>query len=619
MAITQAQFDDLVARLEREADRNPGVYKVKLGMFATLGYLYILGVLLALVATTSVVIAAIAAGKGALLIKLVIPLVVLVGIVLKSLWVKLDAPQGVRLTRGEHPRLFDVIDGIRRAASAPPAHEVLLTNELNAAIVQVPRLGLFGWHKNYLILGLPLLAILSPEEFKAVLAHEFGHLSGAHGRFGAWIYRVRAGWARLNAALQQTEHWGRFLFVPFFDWYAPKFAAYSFVQARQQEYEADSLAAETVGADPLASALVRLSLKSEDLDRHYWPTVLKAADRTPTPEGAPFRGLLTAGRGFLPNAGDQLRQALQRRTNTADTHPSLGDRVASLGKRASVPPPFATSAAEELFADRLADLVARFDREWVEGVTDWWRGRHERTKTGREKLAALAAKPRAELDDAALYEYGLLVEEFEDTDKAFEIYKSLVLEKGAKRGAKFAYARLLLTRGDGSGVNLLQEVMHDMPEATLPACDLIVGYLHANGKQKEAQPYIDRYYARQQHEHQTRVTRETLRLTDKYVPQTLSAESLAAVKTLLASHRREIKAAYLVRKQTPQGEPPLHVVAVLRRAPFWRLETNKANQALVDKLATAWRGTDEIMFIWLNGEQKTFIKPMKKVAGSQIV
>ncbi|HEY9182025.1 MAG TPA: hypothetical protein VIQ99_02430, partial [Gammaproteobacteria bacterium] len=130
MATTQAQFDDLVARLEREADRNPGFYKLKLGAFATLGYVYIFGVLLVLIAGTGLVIAAIAAGKGALLIKLVLPLVVLVGIVLKSLWVKLDAPQGMRLTRSEHPRLFEVIDNVRRAASAPPAHEVLLTNEL---------------------------------------------------------------------------------------------------------------------------------------------------------------------------------------------------------------------------------------------------------------------------------------------------------------------------------------------------------------------------------------------------------------------------------------------------------------------------------------------------------
>ena len=74
---------------------------------------------------------------------------------------------------------------------------MLLTGDFNAAIVQHPRFGIFGGTRNYLMLGLPLMQSLSPAEFQAVVAHEFGHLWGAHGRFGAWIYRLRTGWARL--------------------------------------------------------------------------------------------------------------------------------------------------------------------------------------------------------------------------------------------------------------------------------------------------------------------------------------------------------------------------------------------------------------------------------------
>ena len=338
MAITQQQFDDLVTRLEQDAGRSPKGYKLRLGAFALLGYVYIFGVLLLLLAAIAAIFAVIVAGKNAVVLKLVIPIVVLVGVVLKSLWVKLGAPQGRRLTRREHPRLFEVVDDVRRAAGAPPAHEILLTNDLNAAVVQVPRLGLFGWQKNYLILGLPLLQILSLDELRAVLAHEFGHLSGAHGRFGAWIYRVRAGWSRLNESLQREEHWGQFLFVPFFNWYAPRFTAYSFVQARQQEYEADRLAAESVGAAQLANALVRLNLKAEELELSYWPSIFRAADDQPTPDVAPFRGLMSAERrSFLPQAAEQLRQALEQKTSTADTHPCLRDRLAAIRRPARRP------------------------------------------------------------------------------------------------------------------------------------------------------------------------------------------------------------------------------------------------------------------------------------------
>jgi hypothetical protein len=36
MAMTQEQLDALVARLEDEADRNPGFYRLRLGAFAAL-------------------------------------------------------------------------------------------------------------------------------------------------------------------------------------------------------------------------------------------------------------------------------------------------------------------------------------------------------------------------------------------------------------------------------------------------------------------------------------------------------------------------------------------------------------------------------------------------------
>jgi hypothetical protein len=73
MAMTQAQFDALVAALEREAERHPRAYRLKLGAFATLGYVYVFGVLVALLGVVAALGVAVATGKGAILIKLAIP------------------------------------------------------------------------------------------------------------------------------------------------------------------------------------------------------------------------------------------------------------------------------------------------------------------------------------------------------------------------------------------------------------------------------------------------------------------------------------------------------------------------------------------------------------------
>ena len=51
---------------------------------------------------------------------------------------------------------------------------------------------------NYLTVGLPLLLAIDRPRILAVMAHEYGHLRGGHGRFAAWIYRTRLSWARLD-------------------------------------------------------------------------------------------------------------------------------------------------------------------------------------------------------------------------------------------------------------------------------------------------------------------------------------------------------------------------------------------------------------------------------------
>ena len=130
------------------------------------------------------------------------------------------------------PKLFELIDEVCSQVDGPRLHNVLLTEDFNAGIVQTPRLGPFGWQRNHLLIGLPLLQALSPAEFRAVLGHEYGHLSGNHGRFSGWIYRVRQTWTQLLTTLHEQRRHFSFIFEWFLDWYAPFFNAYSFVLAR---------------------------------------------------------------------------------------------------------------------------------------------------------------------------------------------------------------------------------------------------------------------------------------------------------------------------------------------------------------------------------------------------
>ena len=290
------RFQAMVTRLERESGAHPRSYLLRVAALALLGFA-LLGALLAaagfgLLLIAGIVVAIIATGGAALLVLLkfgkllfflAVPLWFLVRSAMKALFVRLPAPQGEALARSDAPALFAAIDGMRRQLRGPAVHRVLLVDEVNAAIVQRPLFGLFGFPRNHLLLGLPLLESLSPDEALAVVAHEYGHLSGSHGRFAAFIYRLRLSWATIEAL---ARHWqgffGRWLGRAV-AWYAPYFNAYTFVLARANEYEADRAAADLVGKPVVAAALKRVNVAAPQYQAFIGDTFGRIGDQPRPP------------------------------------------------------------------------------------------------------------------------------------------------------------------------------------------------------------------------------------------------------------------------------------------------------------------------------------------------
>ena len=89
------------------------------------------------------------------------------------------------VTRAEQPRLFQFLDRLAAETKAPKPHKVYLSGGVNACVFYDLSIlnFLFPSRKN-LELGLGLVNSLTLTEFKAVLAHEFGHLRRARWQWG---------------------------------------------------------------------------------------------------------------------------------------------------------------------------------------------------------------------------------------------------------------------------------------------------------------------------------------------------------------------------------------------------------------------------------------------------
>jgi Zn-dependent protease with chaperone function len=368
MATDRAAFEALIARMEALAIGNPAAYRRRVLALALLGYGYFL---------------------------LVAPLL----LVLRSLWIKMEPPAGERLTRPMTPELFNMIEGLRRRLRTPPLHKVLLTPDFNAGVMQVPRLGLLGWYRSYLFIGLPLMKSLTTEQFEAVLAHELGHLARGHARAGNWIYRLRLIWQRLEGAVAANPQWGSGAIRVFFRWYIPRFSATSFPLARSNEYEADAAAARLTSARSAAQALTAVSIVGSYLSERYWPTIHASARELPQPAFAPYSEFIATAIQAVP--ADELRTwqdaALAAKTSYHDTHPSLTDRLRAMGARAEFAPPLEGNSAERLLGAERTRLERVFDAQWRERVADSWRQVHEKHQRLIERAAhsqvASAAHP----------------------------------------------------------------------------------------------------------------------------------------------------------------------------------------------------------------------------------
>ena len=571
-------WDLLVRRLEARAKGNPKSYRLRVGALAALGYLYLGTILVAVLGGAVWSLYAVATGHP-LAIKLLIVLGVLAFTILRALPVKLDPPEGIPITADDAPELFTLIEELREHLATPTIHRVLVDGGFNASVSQTPRFGWFGPTRNYLVLGLPLITALSEAEFTAVLAHELGHVSGSHGRFSAWIYRVRHTWFEVLRRLETGQHWGAWLFRRFFRWYAPYFSAYSFVLAREQEYEADRAAMAAVGPDAAASALARVDLVARYLEESFWPEVYKATEHSTQPQARPLdRFAAWLASGSVPAQLAPLSApALKRLTDTDDTHPSLSARLEALGVEAAkaavgaahrdAPP-----AAARFLGSAYRSLVERLDQEWQESVGDLWRAQHEESREARQRLGELQG--RSNLDTDELLELAFLTNRFSGQADAMPVYRSVLERDPANASANYVVGQALLAAGDNAGLRHLDRAMASEPESILAAAQLAETFLVSEGRAGEAQKYRARRYERMDALERAAGERQAFTTRDKVVAHDRSPDEVEAIASQLRGYDT-IKRAYLVKKAVEHlgDEFPVYLVALELRGQHFRLRS----------------------------------------------
>lgn len=553
---SEQRYKALIERLQTQAREAPQAYRARVAMLAALGYAALgLILLVAVGLPVGIVIALLVSGRefDPWVFAVLLPQGVFAVVVVRALWLRFDPPSGYRLMPGDAPALEAEIERLRLAAGAPPLEAVVIDSDLNAGAASLPRiLGLLGY-RHYLVIGLPLMRLLDSAELSAVIAHEFGHFRSGHGRFSGWIYRVRMGWFRLVDAMARSGAAMSRLFAKFFEWYAPYFNAYSFVLARENEYEADAVSARVAGEAARVSALIRLEHASQWLTRRFLPKLQARMRAQPQPP-AQYNALFAAALRELPPIDiARLLVSAERDNDLTDTHPTLPQRVSAVGG----PPVLRLQdvPAATLLGEALARIERRLDEVWREQTRKPWAAAYAGAKADRERLDAL--ERRGEWDAAETLKHAQLVDTLRPDFDAALLYDRAIERSPDSASAHFRAGVLRIDADDAAGVEQLRQAMTLDAGAIRPVFEKLRNY----ERDGTIAPHVADALAALREEFAERAksleARDGVAEDDDLIVHDLDAATLAGLREALA-RIEQVGQAWLARKRFDLAEEPAH-------------------------------------------------------------
>jgi Zn-dependent protease with chaperone function len=632
--MTREDFDRLVRAVETGVGRDPAALRRRALWLAVVGYAGLL-VWWIVVLTISLIFFAIIPwmdGAGKIVCGVAGCGMLLVGswVALTALVVRLPPIEGFRIVRAEAPDLFAVLAELQAQLRSAPFHEVIITAECNASVIQVPRLGVLGWSRNYLLLGLPLMDGLAPGEMRAVLAHEFAHLSRADGRASHWIYRLRRSWEEVFQQFARPRVQGelnlRPLVIKFVNWFWPQFNAHAFVLSRANEYEADAQAARLAGPRTMASALVRLQFVSHLLEEQLWPAIWRLAhDRSTPPEDllARLRDGLRAG----ASETDRIRwmgEAFRSTSTNSDTHPCLRERLAALGEAMSPPAlDFAgaatPSAAEAFFGPRLEAIRDSVQRRWQQQISPLWQERHGRATALAHRLTAIErVAPAVGPDTDSLWDRAAVLLDLRDTAAAEPLLLALLAQQPDHVGANFHLGRLRLESGNGEGEAHLERAMAADEDRIPAACALLHEFYRASGRSDLLKALAARLDRHESVLAASRAERANVTAQDSFADHGLTAAELTALRRTLATEPRLFAADLVQKKLHHFPHRRLFVLAVRLRRPWYGGPNQEANRALARRLAQTVQLPGRLLVIPPSGSFGALARRLQRTPGAHV-
>lgn len=398
-----------------------------------------------------------------------------------SLWrLRVSEPGGESLTEQQAPALFEQVETLGEVFQTAQIHDIHLTETADLVVQRVPRNGYPFLVRQVLQIGLPALQCLSPEQFKCLLAACLGELSAARADVAGWLGQLTRTWHQIEVAVAGRWAPAALLYRPLLAVYLPALRLIAQRLDSAHRLRRDHYALEVASDDLVVDMIAGEIVMRRFLDEHYWPTVRRTAEHSPTPDFKVFRNLESV---FRKRIGDEqiqvwLRDAYLGKWRSDAGDPGLRARLHEIGhSELRYRQPAGPSAAQTLFGASHQWILDRCDARWAEAHREEWQARHDKSQRQFERLAALSVQLQREgLRGDEAMAFAALVKRYGTPEDALEAYRAILKCNPDDARIAFGVGKYLLSSHDPEGIAALERAMELDKRYVDPACRLISAF-----------------------------------------------------------------------------------------------------------------------------------------------
>lgn len=285
---------------------------------------------------------------------------------IKTLVIKPKTEEAGRVLKEEEaPELFALSREVAADMKTRPVEEIRLTPHVDMAVYERGK-----WREKVqdkatrvLLIGAGILNEFKVDEFRAVLAHEYGHFSNRDTAGGSVAFRVRNDIHRYAFSLAingQARWWNlAYQFLRLYDFI---FRRISHGATRLQEILADRAAAELYGAMAFEKGLTHVIVKDIEFNTIAGNEIKEAKNNRRS-----FNNLYELPKGYVNQIESQVKEYMSKKTTNDDTHPCPADRFRYVSGISGMKKHQSSRNVTELFRDWsaiTAEQTRVVEEEW---------------------------------------------------------------------------------------------------------------------------------------------------------------------------------------------------------------------------------------------------------------